>query len=76
PAGFQLVSVANSETDSASDIQGFTTGGASTEGTVRAARAGSGGGRAYTFSYVGSDKAGNTASCVAEVLVPHDRSDK
>jgi hypothetical protein len=74
PAGFTLVSVTSNEPDSGQgDIQGFTTGTASTSGQLRAQRLGSGTGRAYTFTYSGADRAGNTASCTATVIVPHDQ---
>lgn len=74
PGGFTLVSVTSNEPDSGQgDIQGFVTGTASTSGQLRAARLGSGTGRVYTFTYSGSDKAGNTASCRTTVTVPHDQ---
>jgi hypothetical protein len=74
PAGFTLVVATSSEPDSgAGDIQGFTTGTASTTGLMRASRSGSGAGRIYTLTYSGSDRAGNTASCITTVLVPHDQ---
>jgi hypothetical protein len=73
-AGFRLVSVTSNEPDSGlGDIQRFVTGTASTSGQLRAERLGSGNGRVYTFTYSGSDKAGNTASCTTAVTVPHDQ---
>jgi len=74
PAGFTLVSVTSNEPDSGQgDIQGFVAGTASTNGQLRAQRLGSGTGRVYTFTYSGSDRAGNTASCITTVNVPHDQ---
>jgi len=73
-AGFTLVSVTSNEPDSGQgDIQGFATGTPSTSGQLRAQRLGSGNGRAYTFTYSGSDRAGNTVSCTTTVSVPHDQ---
>lgn len=72
--GFTLVSVASNEPDSGQgDIQGFVTGTASTTGLLRAQRLGSGTGRIYTLTYNGFDGAGNMASCITTVLVPHDQ---
>lgn len=72
-AGFTLISVTSNEPDSGQgDIQGFTTGIASTSGQLRSQRLGSGTGRVYTLTYSGSDRAGNTASCTTTVTVPHD----
>jgi hypothetical protein len=74
PAGFTLVSVTSNEPDSGlGDIQGFAAGTASTSGQLRAQRLGSGNGRVYTFTYSGSDRAGNTTSCTTTVSVPHDQ---
>src|SRR6266567_4247855 len=74
PAAFILVSVTSNEPDSGQgDIQGFVTGTASTSGQLRAQRLGSGTGRVYAFTYSGSDRAGNTASCTTTVTVPNDQ---
>jgi hypothetical protein len=71
---FTLVSATSNEPDGGSgDIQGFTVGTASTSGSVRASRLGSGNGRIYTFTYQASDRAGNTATCSTTVRVPHDQ---
>jgi hypothetical protein len=71
---FTLVSATSSEPDSgAGDIQGFAVGTGSTTGFVRAARTGAGAGRTYTLTYAASDRAGNTATCRATVIVPHDQ---
>ena len=72
PAGFQLVSVSASEAIGTGDIVGFATDTADLEGTVRADRQ-SKDGRTYTWTYRGFDVAGNTATCTATVLVPHDQ---
>jgi hypothetical protein len=79
-AAFTLVSVQSDEPDmtsdagdAAGDIQGFVVGSATTIGRVRAERLGRGAGRHYTFTYEGSDVAGNVARCAAVVTVPHDQ---
>jgi hypothetical protein len=72
PAGFNLVSVTSSESDSGlGDIQGFV-GSGSTSGWLRAQRLGSGSGRTYMLVYGGADRAGNITSCTTSVAVPHD----
>ena len=80
PAGFTLTSVISSEPDLGlgdgdrpNDIQGFTIGGASGSGQLRAERSGLGSGRIYTLTYTGRDVAGNSATCAATETVPHDR---
>jgi hypothetical protein len=47
---------------------------ADTTGLLRADRNGDGPGRWYTLTYRAADLAGNTATCVATVTVPHDQS--
>jgi hypothetical protein len=78
PAGFVLLSVTSSQADSGltsedvpNDIQGFTTGTADTSGLLRAERFFSA--RTYTLTYMGSDVAGNTATCVTTVSVPKNQ---
>ena len=74
PASFNLVSVTSNEPDSGfGDIQGFVIGTPSTSGQLRAQRLGNGTGRVYTFTYSGSDRASNSASCTTTVSVPHDQ---
>jgi len=74
PAGFTLVSTASNEPDSGGgDIQGFTVGTAAMSGLLRAERLGAGTGRVYTFVYNGTDRAGNSATCRTNVVVPHDQ---
>jgi len=73
PAGFNLISLASSEPDTAGDVQGFVIGTSSTNGLLRAERLGSGNGRVYTLVYEGADLAGNTARCSVAVTVPHDQ---
>lgn len=70
--GYTLVSATSSDGGSA-DIEGFTVGTASTNGTVRAARSGAGTGRIYSFIYRATDKAGNSATCTATITIPHDQ---
>jgi hypothetical protein len=80
PAGFRLISVTSNEPDSGlgdgdspNDVQGFVINTPDVSGRLRAERSGAGTGRIYTLIYAGSDNAGNTASCVATVTVPHDK---
>jgi hypothetical protein len=74
PNAFSLVSLTNSEPDSGDgDIQGFAIGSPSISGQLRADRLGTGTGRVYTFTYTGTDRAGNSASCTTTVSVPHDQ---
>jgi hypothetical protein len=79
-AGFTLASVTSNEPDDApglgdgatvGDIQGFARETADVSGLLRAERAGTGGGRVYTLTYVGRDGAGNQRSCTTTVSVPH-----
>ncbi len=65
-ANFVLVSATAS--GDASDIQGFTVGQASTSGQVRANKD-----EVYTLTYRGMDNAGNSATLVLTVKVPHDQ---
>lgn len=81
PAGFTLDSVTSSEADNglgdgdqAGDVQGFTLGTPDVTGQLRAERSGAGPGRTYWLKYTGSDQAGNKASCVVAINVPHDLS--
>ena len=76
--GFTLASVTSSEPDTglgpddrSGDIQDWNVGKPDTVGKLRAERAGDGPGREYRLTYVASDRAGNTTSCVAVVTVPH-----
>ncbi|MFL5935670.1 MAG: nidogen-like domain-containing protein [Gaiellaceae bacterium] len=78
PASWSLVSATSSEPDDGvgdgdtrGDIQDFRPGTPDVSGKVRAERAGGGTGRTYTFSYGGTDAAGNTAACSADAFVPH-----
>jgi len=59
--------------DTANDIQGWDIGTPDVSGWLRAERSGYGSGRVYTFTYRGTDKAGNAASCSTTVMVPHDQ---
>lgn len=65
-ANFVLVSATAS--GDASDIQGFTVGQASTSGQVRANKD-----EVYTLTYRSMDNAGNSATLVLTVKVPHDQ---
>jgi hypothetical protein len=77
PDGFVLASVTSDEADSGTDpedvpgdISGWSIGSADVAGELRAERAGSGDGRVYTLTYLGSDRAGNTATCTTTAVVP------
>ena len=66
--------------DVPNDIQGFAAGGSSTSGkpaavtgSLRAERADTGQGRVYTLTFMGTDSAKNSATCVTTVKVPHDQ---
>jgi len=83
PAGITLKSITSSEPDNGlgdgdipGDMQNFTVGTASFSGSLRAERSGRGNGRTYTLIYEGSDKAGNTNTCVTTVIVPHDMGNR
>ena len=68
PAGFVLTGAP------AADAANFKLGTADVSGLLRATRAGSGGDRVYTLTYMASDAAGNTATCDVTVTVPHDQA--
>jgi CSLREA domain-containing protein/uncharacterized repeat protein (TIGR01451 family) len=77
---FTLTSVTSNEQDTglgsgdfSNDIQGFDIGTQDTKGQLRSERFGQGNGRIYTLTYKGMDVAGNSATCNANVTVPHDR---
>ena len=70
--GFKLVGASSNEPGSG-DIQGFDVGTPDTSGFVRAERSAHGDGRVYTFKYEGADRAGNIATCSAQVEVPRRR---
>ena len=72
PAGFSLSSIRSNEPEPG-DMSGWTLGTDSVAGKLRAARSGAGGGRIYSLTYTGFDRAGNSASCTTTVTVPHDR---
>ena len=74
PTPFSLKSVATSEGNAATDIQGFVIGQPSTQGSLRASRLGHGmAGRVYTFIYQSTDELGLTGTCTAKVQEPHDQ---
>ncbi|MCX8117170.1 MAG: hypothetical protein N3G78_04455, partial [Desulfobacterota bacterium] len=77
--GFQLVSVVSNEPDNGlgdgdrpNDIQGWAIGTPCIQGQLRAERSGKGKDRVYTLTYRILDQAGNPATCVTTVTVPHD----
>ena len=69
PDGFLLTHV----TAGAGDAAGFAVGTADVSGLLRAERAGTEGERVYELTYTARDHAGNSAGCVARVVVDHDR---
>jgi len=73
PAGFVLISAANTEPTGSDAIQGFVVGTPAISGQLQAERLGSGSGRVYTLTYKGTDKAGNSTTCNTTVTVPHDQ---
>ena len=74
PTPFSLKSVATSEGNAATDIQGFVIGQPSTVGSLLASRLGNEKtGRVHTFVYQSTDQLGLTGTCTAQVLVPHDQ---
>lgn len=69
-AGFTLTSASGGGTD---DLVGFDLGVPDVSGWARAERVGNGGDREYVLAYTGRDAAGNTRSCAAQIVVPHDQ---
>jgi hypothetical protein len=76
---FQLMSVVSNEPDNGlgdgdepNDIQGWVIGSPGLTGQLRAERSGKGTDRIYTLTYRAMDQAGNNATCVTSVTVPHD----
>jgi hypothetical protein len=55
------------------DAVGFVPGTPDVSGLLRAKRSGDDADRVYALTYTGSDVAGNTATCEATVMVPHDQ---
>lgn len=75
-AGYSLSALATNEGSIADEMTGFVIGGsgtAATTGSLLADRNGSGAGRVYTFTYLVTDRAGNSATCGTVVAVPHDQ---
>jgi hypothetical protein len=70
----KLVSVTcNDGCNPAGDIMGAPAGSNVREFQLRSDRSGSASGRTYTITYSVTDKAGNTATAQATVVVPHDQ---
>jgi hypothetical protein len=67
PEGFALIGAPTA------DAADFELGTPDVAGLLRAKRAASDGDRIYTLTYRASDRAGNAATCEAQVTVPHDR---
>ena len=79
--GIVLQSVISNEPDNAeglgdgdtiNDIQGVNAGAVDFQFQLRAERAGEGGGRVYTATYVARDGSVNVGTATSSVLVPHD----
>lgn len=70
----RLVSITSNEPTSAGDIQGAAYGTDDRSFALKAARLGSGSGRAYTITYRATDAFGNSVDKSMEVYVPHDLS--
>jgi hypothetical protein len=71
-----LVSVACDDgCDPAADVVGADIGTDDRAFKLRAERSGTGHGRQYVITYTATDAAGNTATAVVNVVVPHDRAD-
>ena len=75
PAGFTLTTETVSSGSAATDIVGFDLGTSDVAGFLRAERSGTESKRPYELTYTAQDVAGNTATCVATVVVPHDQRD-
>jgi hypothetical protein len=75
PVAVRLTSVETTEGTAQAEAQDWMVGTDDRHGQVRADRNASGPGRTYTLTYSGANQAGLTATCVATVLVPHDRGD-
>jgi len=58
------------------DAADFTIRTPDVSGELRAKRAGNGGDRTYDLAFTGRDAAGNTASCVAEIVSLHDQGNR
>ncbi len=63
-----VVLVSATASDDPTDIQGFVVGTASTSGTVLANKD-----EVYTLTYKATDNAGNSATAVVTIAVPHDQ---
>ncbi len=66
--GTSFVLVSATASGDPNDIQGFVVGTASTSGQVRANK-----NEVYTLTYKGTDTAGNSATVVVTIAVPHDQ---
>ena len=73
PGGFTLTQASADSGDTTSDIVGFDTGTADVAGLLRAERPGTAHERVYSLTYSARDAAGNVATCVATIVVPHDQ---
>jgi hypothetical protein len=73
PGALTLTQASTSIGDTTSDIVGFDVGTADIAGLLRAERPGTARERVYSLTYSARDAAGNAATCVATVVVPHDQ---
>ena len=72
PVDFELVAIADSQDNVAEDVAEFVLFTDDTNGYLRSRRDGAGPGRIYTLTYESSDPFGNSATCAAQIEVPHD----
>ena len=73
PVDFELVAIADSQDNVAEDVAEFVLFTDDTNGYLRSRRDGAGPGRIYTLTYESSDPFGNSATCAAQIEVPHDQ---
>ena len=76
PADFWLAGISDSYGAPDEAIVGFELGTADVDGEMLADRRGNLGARTYTLTYASSDHIGNTGTCDAIVVVPHDQRPK
>ena len=73
PGRIRLTAETSSSGNAATDIVGFALGTPDVAGLLRAERRGDETSASTTLTYTAQDNAGNAATCVATVVVPHDQ---